>query len=351
MKKNLFIFLIALAGPLKLYAQKLPEIDLGKDQKGDERTIDVDCTGFKIINRMPNGTYQFKISVQEFVQPIANVDLSAGAAAPVADAVCDPKMKDYLAAYDALNNPKDETVVAQAIKDLNNAKEKVIKDAKDCYDKSDKKADLLIAQTIDTRSFDFTLKKAQVITVTINRLDDNNVIKKTWTVVLKTPTRIDYISHFGFTFSPGIVKRPTQYFAKAGDDGKYTITEMNNNGRTIWNDLSLTANFIFPFWYQKHPDAPLHVAWMGGFGINGDTKFTVFTGPSLLLSDFFSVGLGFGVSNQYKLNGQYKPGDVIKDNLNFDQLHSKGLMGDILLTLSFRLSKTQLQAKDSTTDK
>lgn len=328
------------------FSQKLPEIDLSKNLNADETVIDLNCGGFKILNKLPDGMYQYKISVTESMIKLPEYTASSGASLAGGDP-CADIMKDYIKAYNDLLNEKDEKNVEKWVKALNTEKKKLVEgDNKQCYDQSEKKADELIIKTSESRNFDFTLKKGQTITILINRLSgDGTKVEKTWTVVFKTPDRIDFLSHFGFTFSPGFVKRPTHYFAKQGANDQYVITEMNDNGPDFWDDLSLTANFIFPFGYQKNPDEPLHFAWMGGFGINGDAKFTVFTGPCLLLSDFTSIGIGFGVSNQYKLNGQYKPGDVITENLNFDQLHSRGLVGDILITLTFRLSKTQLQAK------
>lgn len=340
--KTTLLLVLAIFATLRGYSQ-LPQIDLGRDQNGNERVIDIDCRGFEIINKMPEGSYQYKISVEEATVEVPSLSTSNGASAANG---CDSIMANYIQAYNNLKGATAESLVAQFIKTLQAEKKNITQANMGCYNSLDMNADILIDATSEANGFDFKLKKGQIIKIVINRLNNGtNEIEKTWIVFFKTPPRVDFLTHFGFTFSPGLVKRSTKYFAKQGTDNHYTITEMNDNGDEFWDDLSLTANFIYPFWYEKNPNDALHFAWMAGFGINGDAKFTVFTGPSVLLSDFMSIGLGFGVSNQYKLNGQYKAGDVITENLNFDQLHSKGLVGDILLTLTFRLTKKQLQSE------
>lgn len=340
MKVGLIIMLLLLT--LSVFSQKQYEIDLSK--KINEVSIGLNYTGVKIINKCPSKEYKVKITVEEELgKTVAEEAVSS-------ENTWQAKYPQLAKAYNNLLTESEEKEIPKLIKELKAGFSELKSDSPH-YELAKKDIEDVIAKTSEVMSFTFELKKNQNVYVTITRIDKGE-ISKTWLQILRTPRTVSYISHFGFTFSSNLIKEPENYFSKnsgkgAGGVDSFTVTKLNPNGKDFWKDLSLTANFLVPINKNKNNElSTVNFAWNVGFGVSGDAKFTVYTGPAILLNDFAALGLGFGVSNSYKLKGEYAAGQGLKENLNFDQLHTKGIRPNILLTLSLRLSKKQLQGED-----
>jgi hypothetical protein len=322
--KNLVTLFLMLATTW-LYAQKYYPVDLSADNQ-HEQTISLDYNGIELVNKIPGATYTVKIEVE--------VEIHAEGAQEelLAPRVCDAGL------LDKIKSSTNEAEVSAGMKAL----EKLTDDTKDPDKKPCLVQVLAEAKELTTEKNDFTfqLEKNQNIYITIARKADEEVVK-TWQVTLRTPRTINYFSHFGFTFVPNGVKNSDKYFSKQTGTNLYTITQMNNNGSAFWKDLSLTANYIIPLVNLNHR---VKFGWSGGFGINGEAKFTVFTGPSVLFDDFLSLSFNGGLHNRYKLKGEYTPGQELSENLSIDQLNERGLRPAFIISLGFRLSKEQLQA-------
>jgi hypothetical protein len=315
---------------LQSNAQEYFEIDLSKDYL-DENTISLKYTGLKLINTLPSGHYKIKVKVEEERAAPQEAGVSE-----FLDSECMSKIEDFRTAFNNLKNATAESAVP-SLKSKLEAQVKKLPDS--CKTELGTAYKELVKETEEFFNFTFDLAKNQNIIITIHRLDEKGEAKKAWNLLLRTPRSASYISHFGFTFSPNIISEFDTYHAKAGADGEYTITKYKNDDQ-FWKDLSLTANFLIPF---KSKRKDLSFAWASGFGVGGDTRFTVFTGPAIMISDFTSLGLGFGVNYNHKLKGIYEENQKLKEALTFDQLHDRGIRPTILLSLSFRLSKKQLQ--------
>lgn len=313
-------------------AQEYYKVDLSKSYL-DENTISLKYTGIKLINTLPKGNYKIKVKVEEERPAPPNPE-----AAKFLDADCMSENSDFKTAFDNLFNATSESIVPSLLSKLKTQKE-ALNDSNACKAELVAAYEDLIKQTEETFNFTFDLAKNQNIIITIYRISQDGKEEKPWNLILRTPRSVSYISHFGFTFSPNIIKEFDTYHAKATANEDYVITKYQNEDQ-FWKDLSLTANFLIPF---KAKGSDVRFAWMSGLGVGGDTRFTVFTGPALLVSDFTSLGLGFGVNYSHKLKGIYEPNQTIKEALTFDQLHDRGIRPTILLSLSFRLSKKQLQ--------
>jgi hypothetical protein len=317
--------------------QKYFEVDLSK-RSLLEPTIDLNYTGIKIVNKLRLKDYKIKVRVEQEKPGSQDASLAS-----LTSDDCFKKYTAFSTAFDNLKNEvKDEVNMPGLKTKLKTELEKI--NDNECKPLLTTAYENLLAETEEIVGFTFDLEKNQNIFVTISRLDDNGEEEKVWEIVLRTPRSVSFLSHFGFTFSPNLIKEPDTYYSKEISQDNYTITKLQNNGSEFWKDLSLTANFLLPINRAKNKGkGEVTPAWMAGFGIGGDARFTVFTGPALLHSDFLSLGLGFGVNYSHKLKGTYSPNESIKENLNFDQLHERGIRPTILLSLSFRLSKKQLQ--------
>lgn len=327
------IFIIALLISTAALGQKYQDIDLSKKVQ-NEPTIGLDYSGFKMVNKIPSGLYKVKIIVEE-----EKGGLNDASEATLTETECEKKDSAFMKALKKLADAKDEAEVPDLKKTLKEEYDRT----GDCKTQHKAKYDAVITATEEQVPFSFQPKRNQNIIVTISRIDDKGNEQKKWIVILRTPRKVNYITHFGLTYVPNGEKNSENYFAKKDTGTTYLITKMNKNGEDFWKDLSLTANFIlYPFKF-KNEDAGFKVGWMGGFGISGDAKFTVFTGPSLVFSDFLSINFGAGLFNRYRLKGEYSPGQRLTENLNFDQLHERGLRPGFVISLGLRLSKEQLQ--------
>lgn len=320
--------------PLVLHAQ-LHDVDLSKKIL-DEKTIGLNYKGIKLINKTTKGFYKVSITVEQ--EPFGP-DEGDEQSIEETDACF---KEDFKVAYEALEAEENEAEIPQRKDELDKGFKKL---DNSCQASLKSKYELLKKQTEYEVAFDFApLKRNQNIIVTIERIntDDNSVIKS-WIIILRTPRTVNYITHFGMTFAPNGERGSENFFSKADTANTYLIKKMNKNGEDFWKDLSLTANFIvYPFKF-KNEDAYIKVGWAAGFGISGDAKFTIFTGPSIVLSDFISLNFAGGLYNRTRLKGEYEPNQRITENLNFDQLHEKGLRPSFIISLGFRLSKEQLQ--------
>ncbi|MGF6928503.1 hypothetical protein QFZ48_004003 [Chitinophaga sp. W2I13] len=346
--KHLVLFISLLLAGCLTYGQKPVELDLS-NKIGSDKTIGLKTTGIKLLNMSLQYNYKIKITVREEAD---NASQNGGEMGSDACHEANPKFVGFLV---SLQNEKDEAKV----KDLIDSVNKVLKDLKtsDCKNTLQKEADAVIEKTKREYSFEsltanFTLKNNQDIIVTIEAYSaDGTKADKAWQFILRTPRSVSYLTHFGFTFSPNLIKGPDQFFSKASGKSilspttdSFTIKRKSNNGTDFWKDLSITANFIMPVKFNRKQEQPnmFNFAWSAGFGVGGDARFTVFTGPTLLVSDFFAVSLAGGVSYAYKLKGEYEEGQGLMQSLDFDQLHDRGIRPNILLSFSFRLSKDEL---------
>jgi hypothetical protein len=334
MKNILAIF--AFFSFANVWAQKYQEVDLSKStSEQNTPTISLNHKGIKLINKLPKGTYKVKIEVEEEKDGIASAAYAAEEVKP-----CYDKNPKFKTAYDNLLQADDESKISNLKKALNDG----LKTATpDCTANLKIDATKLIGETEETSDFSFDLKKNQNITIIISRIDDDGKETKNWTVTMQTPRTVNYISHFGFSYVPNGNRNSDKYFSKQTGTNAYTITQMNNNGQDFWKDLSLTANYIIPICNISKNEV-VKFGWNGGFGLNGNANFTVFTGPTLLFDDFISLNLNLGLYNQYKLRGEYQSGQQITENLSIDQLNEQGLRPAFIISLGFRLSKEQLQA-------
>ncbi|SKC99140.1 hypothetical protein SAMN05660461_1381 [Chitinophaga ginsengisegetis] len=329
------------------YGQNYVELDLSS--KSGDKTIGLTTPGVKLINMSLQNKYRVRVTVQQEKGSSSQFGDEAGADS------CNEAHPKIVKLITSLQAEKDEVKVAEWITLINDSLSD--KSLGKCKDDLQKAAAKVIEKTMKEYSFEsltanFSLKKNQNIIVTVDAVDDKgNNLDKHWEFMLRTPRSVSYITHFGFTFSPNIIKEPSQYFSKAAgksisspDVDSFTIKRRNNNGTDFWKDLSITANFLMPINLNRKQEElnNFNLAWCAGFGVSGDARFTVFTGPSMLVSDWAALTLGFGASYAYKLKGEYEEGQGLLQSLDFDQLHERGIRPTVLLSFSFRFSREQL---------
>jgi len=234
-----------------------------------------------------------------------------------------------------LTSASDEVVVREKIELLQSRIKKMNSTEQSCIDKIKKS----IEYTAYSKPLLFPLKNNQTLTVTVTRkyTDESKVEKEiTWTKVFKTPTSSPWLTHFGFTFQPNLLTKPSQYFSSQINEAEgFTIREKNGLYNNVWENLSPTVMFSYPL---TNMEGYSHIA----FSAIASTNFTNFSaGPGLSIIIGKNVALGTGVmfTQKYYLRGEYRNEQALAEPLNFEQLHEKKWGPEIFFTLGLRFDK------------
>jgi hypothetical protein len=191
------------------------------------------------------------------------------------------------------------------------------------------------------------LKANQIVTVTITRANKDGANRRFWEFKLTTEKIVDsWLIHYGFTYQPNVFSTFPQYFAKADPTtaNTYTITRQNGNPENALLNSSPSLAFTHPF-------SRNYSGFMPGVSIVTGTNLSTYSaglGLSGIIAYNGLISVGMMYTQKSALNGQYKEGDVIKDNLNFDQLHYKRGCFELFLTLAIRLDKNPFSSGSST---
>ena len=186
-----------------------------------------------------------------------------------------------------------------------------------------------------------SVRAGDELVITIKREGNGGMDKDfTWTTsysFIKPEQSSDYISgwsiSFGFAF-PFLFAMDETFFAKQIDtlDYLFVIKEKNNN------DVMRFIPAIFISWLPKQDKSTIWAhSLTGGFGFDLQDP-SVFLGGSIIYNRILSLNYGIAVHKVFRLRGEYKKGDIVRENLEFDQLHEKVYRYNFFLGLSFRFS-------------
>lgn len=331
--------------------------DLG-DKKTTTESIDLSMVKKVIFkNLLPTGInynqYSFSIEMVEEVIPAFT------GVSPAGDPC--PNTGNLTKALTALSNDSNESDVSGHVKNLQNEIKKLDpKKQQACIDKSN----LLIEKTTYTKELLFSLKNNETVTVTVKRkFKTTSGTKDTstvWVKIFKTPSKSPWKIMYGFTFIPNWMNPIANYYCKADTSGKlFTITKLNNQRKDFFKNVSPTLMFTrTPF--KKHSGIGIlsndcyQLGFTAGVSLNFASEIgivNIMAGPSIVISDNISITIGACLTQKDILNGKYKEGDIIKTNLDFDQLHEKKYMPEWFVSLSIRFDQSPFGKKDDTAKK
>ncbi|GAB1857299.1 hypothetical protein MHTCC0001_21350 [Flavobacteriaceae bacterium MHTCC 0001] len=116
-------------------------------------------------------------------------------------------------------------------------------------------------------------------------------------------------------------------------DSVYTVTKGASQNKF---DFHPTVMFA---WLPNNSN-DFNFGITGGLGYDLEKSLSVFLGGSVVYNQNITLSAGFAFHNQKLLNSKYKDGDVIKENLSFDQLHSDYIRFNPFISIAFRLDKS-----------
>lgn len=334
MKKTLTLLFSLLAA--NGFAQTLT-IDLSKNLNTTfTQTINPQTfTDVTLVNRVLSSKVTYTISVIKQSHQAGGLTLPAGISIPFAgggalgDGAGLPACVKLETATTKLDGEASEAAVPADIADLK-TEIKAASASTECA------ADILAAQKkIDATTVNYpitpiALAAGDELLVTVVKDDKNK-----WIYDFKTEQVNHFSTFFGFTYVPDVFTSFPTFYAKAQDAANtYLITRMNNPNKGIFQNISPTIMFTDRFF--RNPDAHFKFGLTGGFTYNTQTLGALF-GPSLVIRDVLSINTGITFIQKNALLGQYQEGQLIKDNLTFDQLHSKVWTYDMFISIGLNI--------------
>ncbi len=317
------------------------ELDLSSD-KGNTRSIDLDVKFVKLINAVKNKySYTADIQMTRIITPVFDIQ-GAQATDGFDKNVCSNESKVILGKLDAADTEKELKDAISKAKDYLKSKSEPKNECIKAIENALNNTEIIVP-------FDFKLKNNQTITITINKYKkDQKDPLSTWTFILKTEDKTRWLVHYGLTYTPSAISKVNHYYALADTSvaNRYSVNKNNNNGPKAWENISATINFTYPF----HGDSRgFDGGFTAGFGINAGLELSGHAGLSAIIGDNIILGTGIAFMQKQKLKGQYKEGQIIKENLSFEALHEKVWLPEIFFTIGFRFGSNPFVKKESKT--
>ncbi len=335
--------------PIISFSQQI-EIDLSEPKINERKNVSTGTKEIVLMNALFDRKYEVSYTISDLLPDPIKLEASKVAANSVSaggnpdildDAV---KCPGGSGIRDAISNVNQAISEAGLKENYKLVRDKISGLPADCKILAE---GLLSAKERDIKKSTFIkdLKFNQVVHVTVTRMK-GEVVEKIWEFDIRTQGKVDkWLIHYGFTYQPGLINRHSQYFSKATDGGTggYEIARMSGNPEKAWQNISPTLVF-------SHPLSRSYREIMPAISIITGTNFSTYSagiGFSSIVAYNGLISIGLMYSEKYALNGKYKEGDVIKENLNFEQLHSKRGGIEVFITVALRLDKNPFSSSDS----
>lgn len=199
------------------------------------------------------------------------------------------------------------------------------------------------------------LERGEMVTITVKR--DTN----TWVFTYKTKPINQWSVLWGFTYIPNWLSSPDHFFAKADSGNAYIVTKQSNEEliNKIFTNITPTLMFTYKSTdkFRFNSKDLVKAIFSNHFyqlGLTGGISLdlsnpTAMISPSIIFGDNLSLNAGIVFTQKYILDGRYKAGDRIFENLTFEQLHEKQYMPEFFLSIAFRFDKNIFSSSGSTT--
>lgn len=190
----------------------------------------------------------------------------------------------------------------------------------------------LMDSTFDSKYEIKNLAKSQILKITVKRT--NKVGKELeWVRIYKTPSRGKWLTSFSFNFVTQAFSKERLYFTKNVGMDSFQITRETNRK---W--MHFVPGITFSWLSAKSFKRDIGIGVSGGIGLEVD-KPVVFLGGTIFYNQNLSLTLGIAAHQVKDLNGKYKEGDIIRENLSPDQLMIEPYRVNPFISLSLRFDK------------
>ncbi|MCX6583846.1 MAG: hypothetical protein NT166_27030 [Candidatus Aminicenantes bacterium] len=349
MRKIIFITLFLLSQLIHSESNSI-EIDLAKDEpnKGiiEIRTQLEKVDSLKISNWFSNEDYKIEIVLSETeIPPLSTAgDMSSSNPNIAKDqqtgGECN-NLVDLLFQIDALQ--KDAATPANygkwKEKQLPDLLEKlrltlriIEKNEINCDSKA--LAIKVQANSVHIHPVNLELKKDALLTIVITRRN----LKWKYLISSYSTPRGKWYTSYGFSFISPLFRKSNNFFVKkdnANNSNEYIIAQKTDGSKKDWMDTDFVPSIFFWWMPTKGMSTPWRIGLTGGLGIDFKNP-TVFAGIGFIYNYNIGINLGVAFHKQYRLKDKYDEGMIVKEMLEFDDLHKSVYSLNPFLSITFR---------------
>lgn len=315
----LFICLLPLA------SQNILTLDLASEPTGS-LTLPLQTGNHTVIlkNKLPGGNYSISVEVEDVVlEPFPVNTLSKEPPNKLYQTEGCPGLKsivEYIRQLDSeVELPAKRAELAALLIPANGT----------C---SDYGVAVNMDTTFDSKYVIKDLKKSQILKITVKRTNKAGKALE-WVRTYKTPARGKWLTSYSFNFVTQAFGKERLFFAKNIGMDSFQITQENNRK---WVDF--VPGVTFTWLPASGLGRDLGVGFSGGVGFDLE-KPVVFFGLSFVYNQNLSLTLGAAAYRVKDLNGKYREGDIIRENLSPDQLMIEPYRVNPFISLSLRFDK------------
>lgn len=305
--------------------------------------IDLTATNFILINKLKSNFYRVSWRKVKKASPMFKIDAVTGGGPASPGKTCeDTTIRALIRKF---NNVPTEAKVKQLV----DSTTKLLKNMPDGICKEKLMEEISFTQQPLTFPFQGQLSFNEQVILTVVRSGEDDLTIDIRTYVFDTPERDRWLIHYGLAYAPSAISRFSKYYALADTSAtnKYTIKKENKNGPKPWDNISATINFTYPF----HGDSrDFDGGFTGGFGLSTGFEVSGHAGLSMIIGQNIILSSGVVIMQKHKLNGEYKEGDIVKTNLNFEALHTKVWVPELFFTIGFRFGSNPFAVKKTNSE-
>jgi len=349
--RNTFTFLICILLMQNSFGQI--KLDLAKYKPGEKysQTIEPQTIDYiKLENTLINKKYSLNIKVEKIIDYLPTDWLLPDKVDSIKKKC--PEEDNLYSRMNGLIDEKKESEISDHIKIIS----KLLENRKlvECLGVTKIDSIRKIAeQTTKTYpvALPIELKDGEILTISVTR-DTLN-----WVYTFKTKTESPWDVMYGFTYVSNWLNPTKNYFAKADTGKSFIVTEQNkqSSSNSIFKNITPTIMFTYkPLKKYTWKEKWLHSIFNNRiyqFGFTGGISLdlnnpTAMVSPSIIFADNLSLNFGLVFTQKDVLNGMYKEGDRIFENMTFGQLHEKKYMPELFVSIAFRFEKNIFQKKE-----
>ncbi len=297
-------------------------LDLSRGDLGFDASIAGTVSCVQLINAIPAATYEVELGRVSCIAPLSTSAFSfSGSGLPsserLAQDACGTATSELTS---ALGQAKSESDVEKAV-DAYKAKSLT-----GCTS-----GDNAVASTRKQDGTSLVLGADETLTVSVKRAKAISLDEKTW----KIPSSCSgWQTTYGFTFVPN---RDRKFVSKVGEEeGTFVITEEEDR-----EEGDFLASILFRYSRPGKNFGPI-------FGLGYDLEnISVLGGIGYTFNENVTVTGGIAIHERTDLVGRYNAGDVIKENIDSDQLVEKTFVPNLYIGLSFRFGSNIFRQRDA----
>jgi hypothetical protein len=284
------------------------------------RTVSPGTYQFRLRHRLPSARYNFEVLEERI--PLPKLDSIPHSGGVLFDQAigCEKAMADLSSTLDSTS---EETSLDRQLESWIARNPGCESDGRKLFNK----------RTVLESGDVYTLHQQNQLNVKVARAGKAD--SAVWKFSLTTQPRGEWQNQYGFTFMPD---RDEHYFSQANGDSSFTIAKKSNKKN---GDLDLRAKFVPSVMFSWLPSG-IERSWAigptAGVGYNFD-DFSALLGFAAAYNENVTITGGVAMNQQTRLNGKYKKGQSIAENLEDAQLVEKSYRPNLYFGFALRLGK------------